>query len=58
MDGSEDHFVYDEDNIIDYASDAETDDIRVGRIYPLQKNPDGFFWINPLKKIRRFLEKI
>ena len=28
MDSSEDHFVYDEDNIIDCASDAETDDIH------------------------------
>ena len=28
MDDSEDHFVYDEDDIIDCASDAETDDMH------------------------------
>ena len=27
MDSSEDHFVYDEDDIINYTSDAETDDV-------------------------------
>ena len=27
IDGSEDHFVYDDDDIIDCSSDAETDDL-------------------------------